>query len=292
MNLDTFDDEGFVSLFDGNSLTGWHPAPRIYGTLYPGGPHLLDVFDQRGIARPVEPEKHPAVWHVENGYIVGEQEEPGCGYGGYLVSDDTFADFELVLEARPDWPADTGIMLRRKRDSWEGFQVLLDHRESGGIAGFFGNGLASFSAVPFAVVSKKDAGGRIVGLAADDPATSVEPVTQEKIDRLSYAADVSDFLKVWRWEDWNEIRIRCVGALPVITTWVNGLKIAELNTETLDSPDYDPAAVLKSLGNRGHLAFEVHDNDAHFGEARWGTGAQCRWRNIRIKDLGETEVPA
>ncbi|MFI6693027.1 DUF1080 domain-containing protein [Streptomyces sp. NPDC050433] len=292
MKLDTFDDEGFISLFDGNSLTGWHPAPRVYGTVYPGGPHLLDVFDERGTARPVEPEKHPAVWRVENGYIVGEQEEPGCGYGGYLVSDDTFADFELALEARPDWPADTGIMLRRKLDSWEGFQVLLDHRESGGIAGFFGNGLASFSAVPFAVVSKKDAEGRIVGLAADDPATSVEPVTQEKIDRLSYAADVNDFLEVWRWDDWNEIRIRCVGALPVITTWVNGLKIAELNTGTLDSPDYDPSAVLESLGNRGHLAFEVHDNDALFGEARWGTGAQCRWRNVRIKDLGETEVPA
>ncbi|MEV4033591.1 3-keto-disaccharide hydrolase [Streptomyces umbrinus] len=292
MNLDTFDDEGFVSLFDGSSLTGWHPAPRVYGTVRPGGPHLLDMFDERGIARPVEPEKHPAVWHVEDGYIVGEQEEPGCGYGGYLVSDDTFADFELVLEARPDWPADTGIMLRRKRDSWEGFQVLLDHRESGGIAGFFGNGLASFSAVPFAVVSEKDAQGRSIGLAADDPATSVEPVTQEKIDRLSYAADVNDFLRVWRWDDWNEIRIRCIGALPVITTWVNGLKIAELNTATLDSPDYDPAAVLDSLGNRGHLAFEVHDNDATFGEARWGTGAQCRWRSIRIKDLGETKVQA
>jgi hypothetical protein len=49
---------------------------------------------------------------------------------------------------------------------------------------------------------------------------------------------------------------------------------------------------MGGLGNRGHIAFEVHDNDATFGEARWGTGAQCRWRNIRIKDLGETEIPA
>lgn len=34
------------------------------------------------------------------------------------------------------------------------------------------------------------------------------------------------------------------------------------------------------------------DYDAHFGEARWGGGAQCRWRNIRIKDLptGSLEV--
>ena len=30
---------------------------------------------------------------------------------------------------------------------------------------------------------------------------------------------------------------------------------------TLDAPDYDPAAVLRLLGSRGHLALEVHDNE-------------------------------
>ena len=39
------------------------------------------------------------------------------------------------------------------------------------------------------------------------------------------------------------------------------------------------------LGERGHIALEVHDNDSMFGEARWGKGAQCRWRNIRIKEV-------
>jgi hypothetical protein len=282
--LDQFDD-GYVPLFDGSTLDGWHPAPRVYGTVYPGGPHVHELFAQRGIEPPVEPEKHPAVWTVEDGAIVGRQDAPGSGYGGYLVSDRAFGDFELALEAKPDWPADTGIMIRRQRDSWEGFQVLLDHRESGGIGGFFGNGLASFSAVPFAIGSRRDAGGNVVGLEADDPATSAEPVTDEKIARLRHAADVDEFLQVWRWADWNEVRIRAVGALPVITTWVNGLKIAELDTATLDAPDYDPDAVLRLLGHRGHLALEVHDNDAMFGEARWGKGAACRWRNIRIKEL-------
>ena len=285
MKLDDCDEEGFVPLFDGATLDGWHTAPRVYGTIYPGGPSLHTIFTEMGVEPPAEPEKHAAIWHVENGTIVGQQDSPGSGYGGYLVSDETFGDFELVLEARPDWPADTGIMIRRQRDSWEGFQVLLDHRESGGIGGFFGNGLASFSAVPFSVVSKRDGNGTAVGLAADNPATSAEPVTREKIDRLSYAADVQDFLDVWKWDDWNEIRIRCVGALPIITTWVNGLKIAELDTATLDSPDYDPDAVLALLGDRGHIALEVHDNDAMFGEARWGRGAQCRWRNLRVKNL-------
>jgi hypothetical protein len=131
-----------------------------------------------------------------------------------------------------------------------------------------------------------DASGRPVGLRADDPSTSVEPVTADKIARLAYAGSVDDFLDAWRWDDWNELRIRCVGgALPTITTWANGLKVAELDTATLESPDYDPAAVAAWLGAKGHIALEVHDNDVFFGEARWGRGAQCRWRNLRIREL-------
>jgi Domain of Unknown Function (DUF1080) len=283
MPPETFAEAGFQSLFDGESLAGWHPEPRVYGALYPGGPSLDTLIAERGWTVPENPATHPAAWHVEDRVLIGQQAKPT--YGGYLVSDEMFGDFELVLEARPDWPADTGIMLRRKSNDWTGFQVLLDHRESGGIGGFFGNGLASFSAVPFAIRAKRDAGGTIVGIEADDPATSLEPVTPDKIERLAYAGSVEDFLEVWNWADWNEIRIRCVGALPVITTWVNGLKVAEIDTATIAVESYDPAAVLDFLGPRGHIALEVHDNDGMFGEARWGKGAQCRWRNIRIKTL-------
>ena len=284
------DDQRFVALFDGKTLTGWHAAPRVYGTEWPGGPLVADRFRDMGFEAPSQPELHPAVWTVEDGAIVGRQDAPGSGYGGYLVSEATFGDFELALEMNPDWPADTGVMIRRLRDSWEGFQVLVDHRESGGIGGFFGNGLASFSAVPFAVTGKRDAEGRVVGLVADDPEHSAEPVTPEKRNRLRYAGDVEEFLAVWKWADWNELRIRCVGPLPVITTSVNGVKVAELDAATLDSPNYDPEAVLATLGARGHIAFEVHDNDPMFGDARWGHGAACRWRNIRLKDLSDTTV--
>lgn len=190
------DGGGYFPLFDGVSLSGWRTVPRVYGTEYPGGPSILELFDRRGLARPVEPEKHAAHWFVEDGVLVGEQDSPGSGYGGYLVSEQAFGDVE-------------------------------------------------------------------------------------------------DFLTVWRWDDWNdwnELRIRCVGTLPVITTWVNGLKVAELDTASLDSPNYDPDAVLGVLGERGHIALEVHDNDAMFGEARWGKGAQCGWRNIRIKDLTKEEA--
>jgi hypothetical protein len=276
--------DAFRTLFDGSTLAGWRAIPRVYGTFAPGGPEVSDLMVQYGIQTPSDPEAHPAVWTVEDGAIVGRQAR--LGYGGYLLSEETFGDFELEVEMRPDWPADTGVMIRRQRDSWTGFQILVDHRPSGGIGGFYGNGLAGFSAVPFAVDAVLDEQGLPIGLKPDDPATSVEPVTQDKIDRLAHAATVEEFLAVWRWSDWNALRIRCEGgALPVITTWVNGLRIAQLDTATLQSPGYDPAAVAALLGDRGHIAFEVHDHDNYFGEARWGRDAACRWRNIRVREL-------
>jgi len=278
-------DGKFHPLFDGKTLKGWRAIPRVAGNVYPGGPSVADLRKARNIPAPVEPEKHPAHWFVKDGMIVGEQETPGGGYGGYLITEKTYGDFELVLEARPDWPADTGVMLRRPMDDWTGFQVLIDHRESGSIGGFFGNGLASFMAVPFKLNSVRDANGKPIGMELDKPETSIEPVTPEQVARLDYAAKPDDFLKAWKWGQWNEIRIRVVGAMPVITTWVNGVKIAQINTATMKSPNYDPKAILNFLGPRGHIALEVHDNDAVFKDARWGRGAQCRWKNIRIREL-------
>lgn len=273
------------SLFDGTSLSGWHAQPRIYGTSYPGGPSVIEFFTERGWPIPVEPENNPALWSVENGEIVGRQSAPGSGYGGYLVTDEKFGDFELELEARPDWPADTGIIVRRRLDDWTGFQILLDHRDHGGIGGFFGNGLGTFHILPFAIRGKKDADGNVVGLEPDDPETSFEPVTPEKLAQLTRHCTVEEFLDVWRWDDWNTMRIRVKGALPLITVWINDLLVAEIDAAKLKWRNYDPAAVQDYLGTSGHIALEVHDTDHMMGEGRWGRDSRCRWRNIRIREL-------
>ena len=70
------------SLFDGKSLKGWHKPPKriAHGT----GGH----------------------WIVENGILVGEQDPPGSGNGGLLLTDQKFGDFELQIEMRPDWRPD------------------------------------------------------------------------------------------------------------------------------------------------------------------------------------------
>lgn len=278
-------DDQYVSLFDGTSTAGWKSIPRVYGTVHPGGPTLAEVFRERGFEPPVAPEEHPARWTVEDGALVGRQDPPGSGYGGYLITERAYADFELVLEMKPDWPADTGVMVRRRPDTWEGFQVLADHRSHGGIGGFFGNGLASFSAVPFTVDVDTDTDGDPTGLRIDDPGTGPGTAIAHRRSQLARACDAEEFLAAWRWGQWNELRVRCVGHLPRLTTWINGLLVAELDTAAVDWPGYDPRAVADTLGPSGHIALEVHDNDPVSGAGRWGPDAACRWRRIRIREL-------
>jgi hypothetical protein len=188
----------------------------------------------------------------------------------------------------------------------QGYQVLLDHRRSGGIGGIFGNGIGGFHAVGFTIDVARDPSGRPTGLKMDDPATTVEPFSEDKRALLRYAATLEEFLSTWKWDDWNRFRILCVGEHPVISVWINDVLISECDTSALPESVYDKAAVKQLLGDRGHIALEVHDHDLylppgveHFdvrplGPDRWGPGAVCRWRNIRIRliDSEQSGEPA
>jgi hypothetical protein len=278
-------ERGFVALFDGRTLDGWYTASRSYGTMWPGGPTVRELMPELPADYEEHAAAHPAHWEVVDGAIEGFQDPDTPGYGGYLITERTFADFELVLEMNPDWPADTGVMLRRRADSWAGLQVLVDHRKSGSIGGFFGNGTGGFHAVPFILDAGYDSEGQPVGLVVEDPATTTEPMTPDKPALLERRGDPDEFLARWRFGGWNHLRVRCVGAQPTITTWVNDVLVAEIDLARLDHPHYDADAVAAELGRSGHIALEVHDNDPRIGEARWGRGARCRWRNIAIKEL-------
>jgi hypothetical protein len=252
--------DGFRPLFDGVSLKGWKRSPRS--------------LQQPSLGQ----------WTVENGVITGGQDPPGSGIGSYLVSEETFADFELQIEARPDWPADTGVLVRTNAQGNVGFQILIDHRPHGGIGGFYGNGLAAFHAWAYSFTGEKDANGRLVKLIPGPPA---EPSRNNTTVPLDFAAPVETFLRVWKVGDWNLFRIRSVGAVPHLTTWINGEKIAELDTAKMQAKGWDPSTLVEKLGRAGHIALEVHSNGANdpLGKDRWAPGAVCRWRNISIKEL-------
>jgi hypothetical protein len=272
-----------VELFDGATLEGWHAVPRLPAPPWPGGPEPDRTSPEYRAA-----EATAGRWSVVDGAIVGTQDPPGCGFGGYLLSDERYSDFQLTFEVRPDWPADSGVLVRASDLGCQGFQVLIDHRRSGGIGGFYGNGIGGFHALAYNLDVVRDAAGTPADLAEEDPATTLEPVTDAKRALLSYAAPARDFLAAWRWGGWNEMSVRCVGRHPVLTTWVNGVQVYEIDTGAISYPHYDRDAAADLLGRAGHIALEVHDNDyPGMGRDRWGADAVVRWRNLRLEPLGD-----
>ena len=114
--MTALDSIGFVRLFKRRRSNRMVRDATKLRDMWPGGPTVHEAYPEVVAAdyndRAAE---HPAVWTVEDGAIVGRQDSPGSGWGGYLVSERTFGDFELLLEAKPDWPADTGVMVRSCR---------------------------------------------------------------------------------------------------------------------------------------------------------------------------------
>lgn len=107
----------FTPIFDGKTLNGWHISRKTgHGT---GGK-----------------------WVVEDGAIVGQQNPPR--QGGILITDEKYGDFELIIEAKPDWGIDSGIFLRSTEDG-KAYQVLVDYYERGNIGGIYGEGIGGFS---------------------------------------------------------------------------------------------------------------------------------------------------
>ncbi|PWG59902.1 3-keto-disaccharide hydrolase [Bifidobacterium catulorum] len=282
--------EGFVSLFDGETLTGWHSTARVYGAMYPGGPTLYESWEGFGGEFQENSLKYPAKWYVEDGTIVGRQDPEHPGFGGYLVTDKKYGDFELQLELNLDWPADSGIMLRKLDDRWEGWQVLADLRKSGTIGQFYGNGLAPFHAVSYNLDAIRDENGTPIGLKADDPETSIEPLSREKSDMLEEKISAEDFIDIWKFNDWNHFRIVCEGKYPRISVWVNGTLTGVLDGSRRFAENYDPQKVYEMLGRKGHIALEVHDCEPLLGSERWAPDSLCRWRNIFIKELNTEET--
>jgi cytochrome c551/c552 len=95
---------GFTPLFNGTDLAGWHVSRTTHhGT-------TLDAA-------------------VEDGAIVLRQRP--YGQGGLLLTDRAYRDFELALEAKPDWGTNGGIFFR----STEGGSAYQIELAGGGIDG-------------------------------------------------------------------------------------------------------------------------------------------------------------
>jgi hypothetical protein len=192
-------DEGFQSLFDGKTLTGWHTSAQTGHS----------VTSQH---------KTPGRWVVEDGAIVGSQDVPGNG--GIVLTDESFGDFEVALEMRNDFGPDSGLFLRSTEDG-SAYQAMIDYHADGNLMGVYGEGAL---------------GGKphVQNFSFGKVVTEIVPVAGAPVP---LPVDPSQWASFWRHGQWNELRARIVGNPPTITTWINGKRFMEVQETEKRHPD-------------------------------------------------------
>lgn len=240
-----------TELFNGTTLEGWHKQsePGLHGT----GGH----------------------WGVtEEGVLFGEQDPPGSGNGGLLLSDQSFGDFEMELSLHPDWGPCSGIFLRAN-ERGEGWQVYVDYHDNGNVGHLrLESKVHSVAFRPFAISRIQEDAPKLKVVPDARTANWPEGVYEE-------SCSGEEFLAAWNAGDWNRMKIRCVGksAFPVIEIWINQLKICRLDTSKTPHPRFDRKKAAQVMGPSGKIGFQVHKGNG------WPKGARVYWKDIRIRKL-------
>jgi hypothetical protein len=195
---------GFRSIFDGQTLKGWHASAQTGHSGKSG-------------------HKSGGRWVVENGAIVGSQDIPGNG--GILITDEKFGDFEVVLEMQNDFGPDSGLFLR-STENGTAFQAMIDYHGGGNLMGIYGEGGlgAKPSLLNFTFLDRPDR-IKIVTEQKGTPVPVPFPMTLEQWPNF------------WRHGQWNELRARIVGNPPHITTWIKDVKFMDWTEKEKRHPD-------------------------------------------------------
>lgn len=179
-----FDDTGFVTIFDGKTLDGWHVSTKTGHSGASG-------------------HKTGGKWVVEDGAIVGSQDIPGNG--GIVITDKKYGDFEVIVQMRNDFGPDSGLFLRSTEEG-KAWQYLVDYHNGGNLAGIYGEGLGGKPHV-----RNFDFLDAVTKIKLHDAPVPC-PVSPEQ------------WPEFWKHGEWNELRARIVGNPPTIDTWINGVK--------------------------------------------------------------------
>jgi hypothetical protein len=256
--------EGFVPIFNGQNLTGWHASLDNHHGVTPD-------------------------FRVVHGAIVGTQSP--FGDGGILLTDKSYRNFEFYMEVRPDYGCDSGIFFR-STESGHAYQITMDYLPGGSmgrlitetINGAGGTDRAAIlamrgqppSATPAGASTGAPAGGR-GGAPAGAPAAGARaggpprtPVVAGIPLGMTTPSGEDPWMKVWKREAWNTIRVRVEGDIPHVMVWIND----QVVTDTQEKTNRAEGGVVS-----GPIAIQIH------GGNRWVQTGFWRWRNLGIKEL-------
>jgi len=240
-----------TSLFNGKDLTFWEtqPEPGIHGK---GG--------QWGV--------------TDDGVLFGEQDPPGSGEGGLLLTKESFSDFELEISMKPDWGPCSGVFLRAN-DKGEGWQIYVDHHDNGNI------GHVRLETKAYSVPFRPFSFSRI---DETKPALKTQPDSRaadwpEGVYEETCTAE--EWLKSWKPTDWNRMKIRCTGKgkFPVFEIWINDLKVCRFDSAKTTHPGFDREKASKQVSSEGKIGLQVHRGNG------WPKGARVFWKDIKVTRL-------
>ncbi|MFT4540229.1 MAG: hypothetical protein ACI841_000125 [Planctomycetota bacterium] len=170
-----------------------------------------------------------ALWSVEEGTITG-REGPNSA-GGLIYTEKRYTDFEIELDAWITYPFDSGVFLH---------MVPRDLAvEDGGGKG------------PQITLDYRPT-GEVGGIYAD-----------------GYYFHQPNGMEKWKRDEWNHLRVSCVGDPMHIVFWLNG----ELLT------DYTLPTSGGVFAKSGHIGLQVH------GARSEPEDSVVRFKNIKVKEL-------
>ena len=191
--------DGWVTIFDGTSLKGWHVSAKSGHSAASG-------------------HKSGGKWEVKDGAIVGSQDVPANG--GLIITDEQFGDFEVSLEMNNDFGPDSGLFLRSTEDG-KAWQAMIDYHSGGNLMGVYGEGLGGNPHVRnFNFKSSPD------DIEIKDTGKHSTPL----------AVDAEGWKKLFQHGQWNTFRAIIVGNPPHITTFINDVKIMDWQEKEVRHP--------------------------------------------------------